>query len=115
MSNEAVPGSLALGLTRSQSGSLTSVASLLPAETGPLPVIGYPHTGGRCYVMNEQLSRLTPFSQQAAPGLAWRTGMTEWGRTDKTMGYSPPSGRPHPAFFTCASMRREAFDTSASS
>jgi hypothetical protein len=23
--------------------------------------------------MNEQLSRLTPFSQQAAPGLAWRT------------------------------------------
>jgi hypothetical protein len=24
-------------------------------------------------VMNEQLSRLTPFSQQAAPGLSWRT------------------------------------------
>jgi len=70
---EAESGSLVLGLTRSQSGSVTSVASLLPAETGPLPVIGYPHTGGRCYVTNEQLSRLTPFSQQAAPGLAWRT------------------------------------------
>ena len=71
--NEAESGSLALGLTRSQSGSVTSVASLLPAETDPLPVIGYPHTGGRRYMMNEQLSRLTPFSQQAAPGLAWRT------------------------------------------
>jgi len=43
------------------------------AETGPLPVPGYPHTGGRCYVMNEQLSRLTPFSQQVAPGFAWRS------------------------------------------
>jgi hypothetical protein len=36
-------------------------------------VLGYPHTRDRCYVMYEQLSRLTPFSQQAAPGLSWRT------------------------------------------
>jgi acyl-coenzyme A thioesterase PaaI-like protein len=42
-------------------------------ETGPLPLIGYPDTGGRCYVMNKQLSRLTPFSQQVAPDFAWRS------------------------------------------
>jgi hypothetical protein len=27
--------------------------------------------------MNEQLSRLTPFSQQVAPGLAWRSRLTQ--------------------------------------
>jgi len=36
-------------------------------------VLGYPGTGDRCYAMNEQLSRLTPFSQQVAPGFAWRS------------------------------------------
>ena len=71
--NEAEPGSLALGLTRSQSGRITSFAPHLSVETGPLPVVGYPDTGGRCYVMNKQLSRLTPFSQQVAPGFAWRS------------------------------------------
>ena len=71
--NEAETGSLALGLTRSQSKRITSFASRLSVETGPLPVIGYPDTGGRCYVTNEQLSRLTPFSQQVAPGFAWRS------------------------------------------
>jgi hypothetical protein len=51
MCNEAEPGSLALGLTRSQSGRVTSVAPRSKAETGPLPVIGYPDTGGRiCFV-----------------------------------------------------------------
>ena len=73
MCNEAEPGSLALGLTRSQSGRFTPFALRLPAGTGPLPVLGYPDTRGRCYMMNEQLSRLTPFSQQVAPGLAWRS------------------------------------------
>jgi len=71
--NEAEAGSLALGLTRSQSERITSFAPHLSAETGPLPVVGYPDTGGRCYVTNEQLSRLTPFSQQVAPGFAWRS------------------------------------------
>jgi hypothetical protein len=71
--NEAEPGSLALGLTRSQSGRFTSFAPHLSVETGPLPLIGYPDTGGRCYVMNKQLSRLTPFSQQVAPDFAWRS------------------------------------------
>ena len=71
--NEAEPGSLALGLTRSQSGRITSFAQHLSVGTGPLPVIGYPDTGGRCYVTNEQLSRLTPFSQQVAPDFAWRS------------------------------------------
>ena len=34
--------------------------------------------------------------------------MTEWGRTDKAMGSISASNRCHPAFFTCALMRREA-------
>jgi hypothetical protein len=34
-------------------------------------MLGYPGMGDRCYMMNEQLSWLTPFSQQVAPGLAW--------------------------------------------
>jgi len=76
MCNEAEPGSLALGLTRSQSGRFTPFALRLPAGTGPLPVLGYPDTRGRCYMMNEQLSRLNPCSQQVAPGLAWRSGPT---------------------------------------
>jgi hypothetical protein len=44
-------------------------------------VPGYPDTGGRCYMMNEQLSWLTPFSQQVAPGLAWRSRGTELAET----------------------------------
>jgi len=36
-------------------------------------MLGYPHMGGRCYMMNEQLSWLTPCSQQVAPGLTWRS------------------------------------------
>jgi hypothetical protein len=42
-------------------------------NTGPLPMFGYPPTGGRRYVANEQLPRLTLFSQQDAPGFAWRS------------------------------------------
>ncbi len=72
--NEAETGSLALGLTRSQFGRFTPFATRLTAETGPLLVVGYPCTRGRCYMMNEQLSWPTPFSQQVAPDLAWRTG-----------------------------------------
>jgi len=45
---------------------------LLRPVTGPLPAPGYPDTGGRCYMTNEQLSWLTPFSQQVATGFAWR-------------------------------------------
>ena len=36
-------------------------------------MFGYPPTGGRRYVANEQLPRLTLFSQQDAPGFAWRS------------------------------------------
>jgi len=41
-------------------------------DTGPLPALGYPPAGGRRYMANEQLPWLTPFSQQDAPGFAWR-------------------------------------------
>jgi len=54
MCNEAEPGSLSLGLTRSQSGRVTSVAPRPKAATDPLPVIGYPDTGGRCYILKHQ-------------------------------------------------------------
>jgi hypothetical protein len=41
-------------------------------DTGPLPALGYTPAGGRRYMANEQLPWLTPFSQQDAPGFAWR-------------------------------------------
>jgi hypothetical protein len=71
--NEADPGSLALGLTRSQSGTVHPFASTLTVETGPLLVLGYPSTRGRRYMANEQLPWLIPFNQQDASGFAWRT------------------------------------------
>jgi len=71
--NEAEPGSLALGLTCSQSGKAIPFAVRHTAATGPLPMLGCPDMGDRCYMMNEQLSWLTPFSQQVAPGLSWRS------------------------------------------
>jgi len=39
---------------------------------GPFRVIGCPCTPDRCYMLNEQFTWLTPFSQQESPGLAWR-------------------------------------------
>ncbi len=41
--------------------------------TGSLPMIGYPHTGNRRYMANEQLPWSAHFSRQETPGLAWRT------------------------------------------
>jgi hypothetical protein len=38
--------------------------------------------------MYEQLSRLTPFSQQAAPGLSWRTEI----RISKSLAQTDPIG-----------------------
>ena len=74
--NEAESGSLALGLTCSQSGKAIPFATRRRAVTGPLPLLGCPDMGDRCYMMNEQLSWLTPFSQQVAPDLAWRSKAT---------------------------------------
>jgi len=56
------------------SGSLIAPNQRNEAEmdTGPLPALGYPPPGGRRYMANEQLPWLTPFSQQDAPGFAWR-------------------------------------------
>ena len=91
MCNEAEPGSLALGLTRSQSRRSTSFAAHPPAATASLLVPSYPDTRRRCYVMNEQLSRLTPFSQQVAPGLAWRSEGTKAQRTAPSGAVAFPS------------------------
>ena len=71
--NEANSGSLALGLMRSQLGTVHPFASTMTVETGPLPVVGYPSTRGRRYMANEQLPWLIPFNQQDASGFAWRT------------------------------------------
>jgi hypothetical protein len=57
--------------------------------TDPLPMFGYPHTGDRHYMANGQLPWLTLFSQQDAPGLAWRSGIhgkkTKKGLKQKTV------------------------------
>ena len=71
--NEANSGSLALGLMRSQLGTVHPFASTMTVETGPLLVLGYPSTRGRRYMANEQLPWLIPFNQQDASGFAWRT------------------------------------------
>ncbi len=51
--------------------------SLLPpgitAENRPTSHVRLPCMGSRSYVLNEQLTRLTPFSQIYQPGLSWRT------------------------------------------
>ena len=70
--NEAESGSLSLGLTRSQSKA-THLFATTVVVTGPLPKPDHPSMGGRRYMANDQLPWLTPFSQQDAPGFAWRT------------------------------------------
>jgi hypothetical protein len=71
--NEAESGSLALGLASSLSGGV-----LLPSSQAhclrdrPTPRVRLPCTGGRSYMLNEQLACPTPFSQIDRPGLAWR-------------------------------------------
>src|SRR5438093_582563 len=42
-----------------------------PGRTDPFRVIGYPSTPDRSYMLNEQFTWLTPFSQQASPELTW--------------------------------------------
>ena len=75
--NEAVTGSLALGLTRSWSGGTIPFAFTQNLKTDPLLTIGYPHARGRHYIANKQLLWLTPFSQQDVPDLSWRTGFSQ--------------------------------------
>ena len=75
--NEAVTGSLALGLTRSWSGGTIPFAFTQNLKTDPLLTIGYPHARGRHYIANKQLLWLTPFSQQDVPDLSWRTRLTQ--------------------------------------
>ena len=58
-------------------GIATPLQLKLPPLTGPLPAIVYPHTGGRRYMVNRQFPWLALYSQQAAPGLSWRTEMRE--------------------------------------
>jgi len=41
-----------------------------PGRTDPFRVIGYPSTPDRSYMLNEQFTWLTPFSQQASPVLS---------------------------------------------
>jgi hypothetical protein len=55
-------------------------------NTGPLPTFGYPPAGGRRYMANGQFPWLTHFSQQDAPGFAWRTENTK--ERKKTRGIS---------------------------
>jgi hypothetical protein len=47
--------------------------SLFRREPALLPTSGYPRVTGRDYMLNEQFTCLTPFSQIDQPGLAWRT------------------------------------------
>jgi hypothetical protein len=61
-------------------------------------MLGYPDMGDRCYMMNEQLSRLTPFSQQVAPGLSWRSGHTRT-YTDKNSQLAAFGWKNKKAFF----------------
>src|SRR5947208_13421047 len=42
-----------------------------PGRTDPFRVIGYPSRPDRSYMLNEQFTWLTPFSQQASPELTW--------------------------------------------
>jgi hypothetical protein len=49
-------------------------------NTGPLPTFGYPPAGGRRYMANGPLPWLTHFSQQDAPGFAWRSENTKRSR-----------------------------------
>ena len=52
--------------------------ALLPSkEPVLLPTLGYPTVTDRDYIVNEQLLRLTLFSQIDQPGLAWRTEVHE--------------------------------------
>ena len=67
---EVESGSLALG-SRLRCPD-RSGRSLLRRGTGPFRAISYPPTPDRSYMVNEQFTWPTPFSQQEPPGLAWR-------------------------------------------
>jgi hypothetical protein len=47
-----------------------------PPGLGPFRVVGYPRTPDRRYMLNEQFTWLTPFSQQESPELTWRDPRT---------------------------------------
>jgi len=62
------------GLTPSPSGEFFPFAPWPWGQgTGLLSGVGYPPPKVRGFVLNEQLSRLTPFSQMGWPSFAWRT------------------------------------------
>jgi hypothetical protein len=72
--NEAESGSLALGLAPSLSREYPSLSPLsILTKDRPTPRVRLPCTGGRNYMLNEQLTRMTPFSHIDQPGLSWRT------------------------------------------
>jgi len=70
--NEAESGLLSLGLTPSLSGKVFFPLPLL--RDRPTPRLQLPCTGGRNYMLNEQLARMTLYSHIDQPGLSWRTG-----------------------------------------
>ena len=62
------------GLTPSPSGEFFPFAPCHRSQgTGLLSGVGYPPPKVRGFVLNKQLSRLTPFSQMGWPSFAWRT------------------------------------------
>jgi hypothetical protein len=72
--NEAESGSLTLGLTPSLSREYHSLSPLsILRRDRPTPRVRLPCTGGRNYMLNEQLTCMTPFSHIDQPGLSWRT------------------------------------------
>jgi len=72
--NGAESGSLSLGLTPSLSrkGPSLSPPGSVPGNR-PTAHVRLPCMGDRSYMLNEQLTRLTHFSQIDQPGLSWRT------------------------------------------
>jgi len=73
--NEAESGSLALGLAPSLSKEYLSLSPLrVHQRDRPTSRFRLPSTGGRNYMLNEQLTCMTPYSHIDQPGLSWRTG-----------------------------------------
>jgi len=67
--HEAESDSRTLG-SRLRSHDSSSCARLHTlGRTDPFRVVGYPSTPDRSYMLNEQFTWLTPFSQQASPEL----------------------------------------------
>jgi hypothetical protein len=75
-------------------GSLPVAPRCYHRRTGQLPLLGCPHRNVRGYVLNEQLTRPTPFSQIDRPGFPWRTeGHEEREGGTKGTEHSAPCAR----------------------